>query len=88
MFRGWTDIWLDPQFSTWNIEGYLDAIRCPTLVIQGEDDQYGTVAHVDAIQRRVPGAQKLIMSNCGHSPHRDQPELTLAAISKFVAALT
>jgi len=88
MFRGWTDIWLDPQFSTWNIEEYLDAIRCPTLVIQGEDDQYGTVAHVDAIQRRVPGAQKLIMSNCGHSPHRDQPELTLAAISKFVAALT
>ena len=88
MFRGWNHIWLDPQFRAWNIEEYLDAITCPTLVIQGQDDQYGTLAQVDAIQRRVSGAQKLILPRCGHSPHRDQPELTLDAISKFVAALT
>jgi len=87
MFRGWNDIWLDPQFSGWNIEEYLGAITCPTLVIQGENDEYGTLAHVEAIQRRVPGAQALILPNCGHSPHRDQPDLTLAAISKFVATL-
>jgi pimeloyl-ACP methyl ester carboxylesterase len=88
MFRGWNDVWLDPQFRSWNIEEYLAAITCPTLVIQGEDDQYGTVAHVEAIQRRVAGAQTLILPRCGHSPHRDQPELILEAISKFVARLT
>ena len=85
VFRGWNDIWLDPQFRGWNIEEYLEAITCPTLVIQGENDEYGTVAHVEAIQRRVPGAQALILAGCGHSPHRDQPVLTLEAISKFVA---
>jgi pimeloyl-ACP methyl ester carboxylesterase len=88
MFRGWNDVWLDPQFRSWNIEEYLAAITCPTLVIQGEDDQYGTVAHVEAIQRRVAGAQTLILPRCGHSPHRDQPELILEAIAKFVARLT
>ena len=87
MFRGWNDIWLDPQFREWNIEEYLGTISCPTLVIQGENDEYGTVAHVEAIQRGVTGAQALILPRCGHSPHRDQPELTLDAISKFVAAL-
>jgi pimeloyl-ACP methyl ester carboxylesterase len=87
MFRGWNDIWLDPRFRDWNIEEYLGAITCPTLVIQGEDDEYGTLAHVEAIQRRLPDTQALILPNCGHSPHRDQRDLTLAAISKFVAKL-
>jgi pimeloyl-ACP methyl ester carboxylesterase len=87
MFRGWNDIWLDAQFREWNIEGFLGAISCPTLVIQGENDEYGTVAHVEAIQRGVSRAQVLILPRCGHSPHRDQPEMTLDAISKFVAAL-
>jgi pimeloyl-ACP methyl ester carboxylesterase len=86
-FCGWNDIWLDPRFSDWNVEEYLDAITCPTLVIQGENDEYGTLAQVAAIQRRVPGAQTLVLSHCGHSPHRDQPDLTLAAISKFVASI-
>ena len=58
------------------------------LVIQGEDDEYGTVAHVEAIQRGVAGTQAIILPRCGHSPHRDQPELILEAISKFVARLT
>jgi pimeloyl-ACP methyl ester carboxylesterase len=86
-FRGWSDIWLDPQFRGWNIEQYLDSIRCPTLVIQGEQDEYGTLAQVAGIQRRVAGTETLILQGCGHSPHRDQPELTLDAISRFVAAL-
>jgi pimeloyl-ACP methyl ester carboxylesterase len=86
-FRGWNDIWLDPQFRDWNIEGYLDSIRCPTLVIQGENDEYGTLAQVQAIQRRVAATQTLVLPGCGHSPHRDAPELTLDAVSKFVAAL-
>jgi pimeloyl-ACP methyl ester carboxylesterase len=83
MFRGWNGIWLDPQFRSWNIEEYLSSITCPTLVIQGENDEYGTLAHVEAIQRRVPGAQALILPRCGHSPHRDQPEITLDAICRF-----
>ena len=85
-FYGWNDVWLDPQFREWNIEGYLDAITCPTLVIQGEDDEYGTLAQVGAIQRRVPGTQTLILPRCGHFPHRDQANVTLGAIAKFLAA--
>ena len=87
MFRGWSDIWLDPQFRNWNIEEFLSPINCPVLVAQGENDEYGTLAHVEAIQRGVPGAQALILARCGHSPHRDQPEVMLDAISRFVAAL-
>ena len=86
-FSGWNDIWLDPDFRNWNIEEYLAAISCPTLVIQGENDEYGTLAQIEAIRRRVAATQPLILPRCGHSPHRDQPSLTLDAISRFVATL-
>jgi pimeloyl-ACP methyl ester carboxylesterase len=86
-FWGWNDIWLDAEFRSWNIEECLDAIRCPVLCIQGEQDQYGTIAQVLAIQARVPGGQILMLPNCKHSPHRDQLGSTLQAIAEFVARL-
>ena len=42
-FRGWNDAWLDPGFRTWDITDALAYIRVPILIVQGEDDQYGTV---------------------------------------------
>jgi pimeloyl-ACP methyl ester carboxylesterase len=86
-FWGWNDIWLDPRFRFWNIEECLSDITCPVLVIQGEDDEYGTLAQVEAIKARLPKAEALVLQKCGHSPHRDQPEKTLAAITKFVQRL-
>ena len=87
-FYGWNDIWLHPDFRRWNIEAYLPAIRCPVLAIQGVDDEYGTMAQVEAIGRQVGGRCEVVkLEACGHSPHRDQPELTLAASARFVASL-
>jgi pimeloyl-ACP methyl ester carboxylesterase len=83
-FWGWNDIWLDSQFRSWNIEEYLPAIRCPILCIQGDEDEYGTIAQVNAIQARVPGTEIMVLPNCKHSPHRDQPELTLERMADFV----
>lgn len=86
-FWGWNNIWLDPQFRSWNIEEYLPTIQCPILCIQGEEDEYGTVAQVKAIEARVPSSEIVILPNCKHSPHRDQPEATLAKMTEFVAAV-
>src|SRR5262249_52393562 len=80
-FWGWNEIWLSPQFRDWNIEEYLPAIRCPVLAIQGTDDQYGTLAQLDAIARGVKGPfEKLILEDCAHAPHRDQEADTIAAM--------
>jgi len=86
-FRGWSDIWLDPDFLGWNIENSLDSIRCPVLVIQGEDDEYGTIQQIEKIQTRIPSAQVLLLPRCGHSPHRDQREATLDRVAKFVGEI-
>lgn len=88
-FRGWADIWLSPEFRTWNIEGYLGGVTCPTLVIQGEDDEYGTVRQLDIIDAGldVP-ARRLMVPDAGHSPHLSDPEMVTAAIVDFVHQVT
>src|SRR5712692_4530098 len=82
-FWGWNDIWLDPRFRSWNIEEYLEAIACPVLLIQGENDEYGSIEQAGAIKGRIPNTEVLILDDCGHTPHCDQPELTREAIARF-----
>jgi pimeloyl-ACP methyl ester carboxylesterase len=84
-FRGWNDIWLDPAFRNWSIEEFLPQIDAPVLVIQGLDDEYGTLDQVERIERAAREVQRLELANCGHSPHRDQPEKVLDAITMFIA---
>lgn len=83
-FRGWNDIWLDPRFRAWNIEAQMRAIRCPVLAVQGVDDEYGTMAQLDRLAALVPQARLVKLSDCGHSPHRDQPQLLTDAVADFV----
>jgi len=85
-FRGWNDIWLDPVFRSWNIASVLPGMRCPVLAIQGADDEYGTLAQIDAIERGLTGRfERLVLANCQHSPHRDQEQATLDAMARFIA---
>jgi pimeloyl-ACP methyl ester carboxylesterase len=85
-FWGWNRRWLDPAFRAWNIEEHLARIDVPVMVVQGEDDPYGTRAQVDAIAKQARGGVEVVMlPACGHAPHRDQEEETLAAITRFVS---
>jgi pimeloyl-ACP methyl ester carboxylesterase len=87
-FHLWADAWLDPAFRKWNIEEYLPRIKCPVLAIQGEKDEYGTMAQLDAIQKHAGGPCELLkLKDCGHSPHKDQPDKVLKALVGFVRAL-
>jgi pimeloyl-ACP methyl ester carboxylesterase len=87
-FRGWNDIWLHPDFRAWNIEECLPKITCPVLAIQGFDDEYGTMAQLEAIARQAGGPVEMLrLANCRHSPHRDQPAVVIEAMSRFVDRL-
>jgi pimeloyl-ACP methyl ester carboxylesterase len=87
-FYGWNEIWLHPEFRSWNIETYLPKIAVPVLLIQGEDDQYGTRGQIDAIARQVSGpVEVLMLDHCGHPPHVDRADATAEAIGKFVGCL-
>jgi pimeloyl-ACP methyl ester carboxylesterase len=85
MFRGWNDVWLSPEFRSWNIENRLDGVTCPVLLVQGDADPYGTLAQLDAIERRVRGeCSRVVLPGVGHAPHIEAPEETLAAVGAFL----
>jgi len=89
-FWGWNDIWLHPDFRAWNIETCLPHITCPILAIQGEDDEYGTMAQIEAIERLAtgsPSVELLKLADCRHSPHKDQPAAVIDAIDRFLNAI-
>jgi pimeloyl-ACP methyl ester carboxylesterase len=84
VFRQWSAIWLDQEFTHWNIEEEINRIRCPILLVQGEDDEYGTFAQIERISMRAPQALELRLAQCGHSPHRDQEAAVLSALAEFL----
>ena len=85
-FLGWSRIWLDPRFRTWSLAAECRQLQVPTLLIQGEQDEYGSLAQLDAIAQaaRAP-LTRLVLASCGHSPHREQEAAVLAAIEVFAA---
>ena len=62
----------------------LGGVTAPTLLIQGEHDQYGTLAQIDAIERGVSGPVRRAVLDCRHAPHLEAPEETLAAALEFL----
>ncbi|MEO8310121.1 MAG: alpha/beta fold hydrolase [Caldimonas sp.] len=84
-FRGWNDAWLAPDFRAWNVEREIGTITAPVLAVQGEGDEYGTLAQIRAVARRLPKTRLLVLADCGHSPHRDQPEILSREAGAFIA---
>jgi pimeloyl-ACP methyl ester carboxylesterase len=82
-FWGWNDIWLHPPFASWNIEEELTAIRAPVLAVQGRDDEYGTLAQIEGIARAVPSTRLVVLDDCRHSPHKDQPARLVEEVARF-----
>lgn len=86
-FYGWSRAWTDPGFAAFDIAGYADRWRVPALVIQGEDDPYGTIRQVETAARA--GARTRLLADCRHAPQFERPDETLAALAAFLApALT
>ena len=86
-FYGWNGAWLDPKFRDWDISEYLAYIRVPIMILQGAGDQYGTLRQVEIAQEECYCPVDLkIISDAGHSPHREAPGATLDAIEQFATA--
>lgn len=87
-FFGWNRSWMNPDFHDWDISEVIGYLRVPVLAIQGEDDQYGTLAQLDALETGLYSPfEKLVLSGCGHAPHLERPDDAISAIADFVARL-
>lgn len=87
-FWGWNDAWLSAEFRAWSIEEYLPRIQCPILLIQGDEDEYGTMDQLTRIETLAGGpVSRLVALGAGHAPHRSHPDLVISAIARFLATV-
>ncbi len=87
-FYGWNGAWLDPKFRAWDISDYLAYIRVPLAIVQGADDQYGTIRQIEiAREECYCPVEVTLINDAGHQPHREAPGATLNAISEFANAI-
>ncbi|WP_166299410.1 alpha/beta fold hydrolase [Bradyrhizobium sp. 2S1] len=86
-FYGWNDAWLDAKFRDWDISDYLAYIRVPVLIVQGAEDQYGTMRQVEIAQEECYcPVDVAVIEGAGHSPHREAAAVTLDAVTEFARA--
>jgi len=87
-FRSWSEPWLDPQFRKWDITESLGYIRVPILIVQGEQDQYGTLKQLEAAQEACYcPVETAVLPGVRHVPQREAPELTLSIVTDFINRL-
>ena len=87
LLRSWSDGWLSEAHTQWNIEQSLPKVKAPLLVIQGDQDEFGTQAQVDSIVSGVVGARHWVVPGCGHTPHNQVPEAFLEQVEQFFQRL-
>jgi pimeloyl-ACP methyl ester carboxylesterase len=87
-FRSWNGPWLHPDFHKWDITEALGYIRVPILIVQGENDQYGTLKQIEvARQECFCPVEAVVLPGLRHIPYREAPELTVDAVAGFINRL-
>ena len=87
-FTGWSDVWRGEKFRDWNISESLAYIRVPVQIVQGADDQYGTMRHVEIAQEECYcPVDVAVIPDAAHSPHREAADITLKTIADFANRL-
>jgi pimeloyl-ACP methyl ester carboxylesterase len=81
----WVKTWLAPEFADWCLDDELCGVRCPTLVLHGDQDEYGSVEHPERIARLTSGPTRVVvLEGCGHVPHREHPPRVLTDVAQFL----
>ena len=86
-FWQWNDVWLSPAFRGFDIRDDCRQISAPLLAIQGQDDVYGTLRQIEEIAPTLGSFRMETPAACGHSPQRDQPQLTCRLVREFLETL-
>lgn len=83
LFYGWYHGWLNPANLTWDMRPEINAISCPTLVIQGLEDEHATPQQAQAIADAIPGAELHLIADTGHMLPQDSAETFNRLVIEF-----
>lgn len=62
----------------------LPNLKVPVHIIGGEDDRLIRSWYFEAISREIPGAQLVLLPQCGHVPHEECPQEFMKEVENFL----
>jgi pimeloyl-ACP methyl ester carboxylesterase len=74
LVRTWLECWSSHGTLTLNLEDELKKVRCPTLVIQGVEDEHATPQHARDIASGIPDAHLWLIPKVRHMPIHEVPQ--------------
>lgn len=69
------------------IASELAAIRCPVLILVGDEDVATPIGKAQAMHQYIAGSQLRILPRAGHSATVEEPAAVNAAIAEFLATI-
>jgi len=88
VLNAWTEVWLSAEFANWSLASYIKQVTCPTLVLHGAQDEYGSRAFPEFIAKNVSGPSDMqILQNCRHVPHKEKPQEVIENVTSFLSTL-
>ncbi|MDU9393515.1 alpha/beta hydrolase [Pseudomonas sp. zfem002] len=88
VLEAWTETWLAPRFADWTLERCAGPVHCPTLVLHGDLDEYGSLAQpVRVVALAADNGRTVILDGCHHVPHREDPQRVLDEVCGFLATV-
>lgn len=88
LFDAWSKTWTKPFFKNWNIEHFVQTMYCPSLIVQGEQDEYGSLKQVQSIVDNSKGpCTALILPKTKHTPHKERTEEVMSASATFIQSI-
>lgn len=86
VLSAWIDTWLAPDFADWLLDAQLARLKAPVLALHGDKDEFGSPAHPQRIvDRSGAGGHQVLLPDCGHVPHREQPAEVIRLIQAFLS---
>jgi pimeloyl-ACP methyl ester carboxylesterase len=74
---------MDQRYTN-EVAPHYGEVRCPTLILWGEEDRWIPIDRGRELQQAIPGAQFRAIPNSGHLVQEDAPEAIVAALLGFL----
>lgn len=74
LFWGWYNGWSNPTILDWDMRAKINQISCPTLVIQGLEDEHASPQHARDIAGSIPESDLWLLPGAGHMLPQTHPE--------------
>jgi pimeloyl-ACP methyl ester carboxylesterase len=84
VFWGWCNSWMEERNLNWDMRAEMKRIRCPSLIIQGIDDEHATPQHAREIAKSINDAELWLVPEASHMLPQDNPEVFNQKIIEFL----